>query len=306
MGTELLMAVSVMDYRPLLFSERVAGINLDDDPALEFDLCRAACLAMAFDAATLGEWSTNPNGTRWGRAKIRSALVKMRNATGEQQRGGFNQSHMDDFLRGIRAPQDVWVKFNVPMARIKEALGNGFVVLLAGDVAGTPVKSGMRKYVRPGVGHEILLTAINKDGTRIAYIDPMVPHGTAKYQRWAPAREVAGFGSRFKTGKNYIAGKVKRGKYTRAQQVARDRAAVIKDMQERLLSLAAEWEKQQAELIVSDGVIENLKHEISVLEIALAECETTPDPSDDALELCNADLSLLIDKIDKIREIVVE
>lgn len=284
------MVASAIDYRPLLFSERVEPNDLG-----KFDLCRAASLAMGIDAATLGEWTTNANGSKWGKAKIKRALEKMRAATGEEGRGSYNQGHMDDFLRGVNFPVEAYERFNKPMSEIKQTLKT-HVVFLAGDVRHTPAASPLRKYVNPNVGHEIILTGISNDGTKIAFIDPMTPHGTKRYQRWAPVAHFAKFGSEFKEGKDYIAGRMKRGQYTQAKVVARNRAKIVKKLQEDILSLQGLWQGQQAELAVQDQKIMDLQGEVALLENQLQE----------AIAHDSADVELLQDRLDRIKSIVLE
>lgn len=267
------MAVDTNKYRPLLFSELVAGRDIDKDGDLDFTLCRASALAMGFDAATNGEWTTNANGSKWGRGKIRNALERMRAATGDLDREGYNQSHMDDFLRGVKAPVEAYERFNKPMSAIKGALGQGYVVFLAGNVSKTPAGSTLRRYVNEWP-HEIILTRINKDGTKIAFIDPMTPHGTVRYERWAPANDVRLFGTAFSDAEdNMIAGKMRRGMYTDAKEVARDRARVIKRLQTDLLELQALWKQQQRELDDQDETIESLRTRLDTARTRIEELE---------------------------------
>ena len=252
------MAVDPMKYRPILMSEWLAPKDIDDDGDLDLTLCRASATGMALGAMTLGEWTRTSKGSNWGRARIKTLLNRMRYATGEPNRPGYNQSHVPDFVRGAGFPASIIQIYNKPWPDIKESLKSGFVVTLAGDVAGTPAGSPMRRYVNPGVGHEILLTRLSNDGKQIAFIDPMTPHGTAVYERWAPTSHVNGFSSRFKSDNNVIAERWRRGKLTEAKDVARDRADLILKLQEDLAGLQRHWQRQQAELIEQDTRIDEL------------------------------------------------
>jgi hypothetical protein len=241
-------------------------------------------------------------------AKIKKALERMRAATGDEDRGSYNQGHMDDFLRGIKAPVEAYKPFNRTMADIKKKLPT-HVVFLAGDVRHTRKASPLRKYVNGGVGHEIILVGINKDGTQLAFIDPMTPHGTDKYKRWAPVEDFRKFGSEFREGKNYIAGTMRRGKYTAYNMLKRNRAIIILDLQEKLLALKEQWEKQQAELIVQDGKIVDLEGQIQelererlLLEQQLEECINSEEPDCDEVVAKLADFE---DRLDKIAALAV-
>ena len=289
------MAANAKDYRPLLFSERVEPNDVG-----QFDLCRAAALAMGFDAATMGEWTTNANGSRWGKAKIKKALERMRAATGAELRGSYNQGHMDDFLRGIRAPVEAYQQFNRPMTDIKDKLET-HVIFLAGDVKHTRAQSPLRRYVNGNVGHEIILVDVNKDGTQIAFIDPMTPHGTAKYVRWAPVEDFRKFGSEFREGKNYIAGAMRRGQYTAKNILKRTNAKVILKLQTDLLALQKAWQEQQAELIVQDKALEDKQAEITLLETELAAALAGSE-----VEPLESEIDRLIDRLDRIKAITLE
>lgn len=200
------MSTLTSRYKPLLFSEKLAP-----NAAGQLTLCRAASLAMAYDASTNGDWTTNADGSKWGRAKIKNMLERMRAATGEPLRDGYNQSHVPAFLSAMRAPGATWEQANVPWEDLIADLKTDYVVELAGNVSHTPADSPLRKYVNP-VDHDILLLDY-KDG-RITFIDPMTPHGTRRYIRSAPAEHFKQFGSEFRTGGNYTAGRVKRGRYS--------------------------------------------------------------------------------------------
>jgi len=267
------MAVDSKQYRPTLIDEHLDMRDVDGDGDLDATLCRAAATAMALDAMTDGEWTRTVKGERWGRARIKALLKRMRDATGEPTREGYNQSHVPAFVKGAGFPADTARVFNKSMPDIKTKLQEGFVVTLAGDVAGAPVGSPLRKYVNPGVGHEIIITRISKDGTKAAFIDPMTRHGTRAYERWAPWSHFQGFAKRFGTPAARIAEVWRRGSLTEAKLVARDRANVIKKLQRDLLALQALWEKQQKELVTQDVTIEKLDAQVAKLKDDIAEYE---------------------------------
>jgi len=245
------MSVVTNKYNPLLFSERVAP---NANGALT--LCRAASLAMGYDAATNGDWTTNANGSRWGRAKIKRALEKMRAETGEPLRDGYNQSHQAAFLRAIGAPEDAWEAYNRSWSDIAQSLRSGWTVELAGNVVHTPADSPLRKYVNP-VDHDILLLGINDKTKRVRFIDPMTPHGTRKYIRSAPSAHFRQFGSEFRADGTYIAGRMRRGRYSDAAGAGSP--ALI----ERLKKKVADLSKAVS---LAKGVMDGQDQQISVLE----------------------------------------
>ena len=235
------MSTVTSRYKPLLFSEKLAP-----NGAGALTMCRGASLAMAYDAGTNGDWTTNPDGSRWGRAKIKNMLDKMRLATGEPLRDGYNQGHVDEFLKAMGAPPDTWQVDNNPWPDLIADLKSGFVVELAGNVRHTPADSPLRKYVNP-VDHDILM--LDFKDNRIAFIDPMTPHGTARYVRWAPADHFKKFGSEFAISGRYVAGRVKRGKYS---DVAKAKApdANVAALKQKVADLRAALDDVDAENIL--------------------------------------------------------
>lgn len=221
-------------YRPLLFSELVS-LNSEG----KADLCRAASLAMLYDMATLGAWTTNPSGSRWGKARIVKTLRAMRNATGEPNRGSYNQGHVPAFLQAMGAPASTWEKYNRPWKDIVQSLKDGYAVELSGDVRHTPAGSPLRKYVNPNVGHNIALVGINPAKQKVAFIDPMTPHGVAKYVRWAPYAHFKAFAQEFADGTNLVAGRVQKGKFSIGRIVREQMSRIVLDVQKKL---AAEQE----------------------------------------------------------------
>lgn len=191
------MAIDFSTYRPTLVDEHLNMRDVDNDGDLDATLCRAAATLMAADAWTGGDLTAKPTGGRRGKAWIKATLGKMRRATGEPNRYGYNQSHTPAFLQAINIPRAAYDQVNGRMAEAKALLSKGYVITLAGDVGFTPGGSPLRKYVNPGVGHEIIITRISKDGTKAAFIDPMTRHGTAKYERWAPWSHFVAFAKRF-------------------------------------------------------------------------------------------------------------
>jgi hypothetical protein len=254
------MAATIDRYNPRLFSERLAP-----NASGSYTLCRAAVLAMMYDAGTLGEWTTNPSGSRWGKAKVKGALEDMRAATGEPLRDGYNQSHADDFLRGINAPTDAYDVRNVGWSDLEDDLRRGYSVDLAGDVKHTPLGSPLRKYVDP-VAHDILLLRINDRTGRITFIDPMTPPGQ-KAIRTAPIADFRAFGSEFRNNGAYTAGRVKKGKYTQ-EAILRARGTAdgptTANLKARIETL-----KQEILDLETQAVTDNT--EISTLEQALAD-----------------------------------
>lgn len=272
------MAATSQRYNPLLISERV-----EPNAVGQFDLCRAASLLMGVDAATNGEFTTYANGRKWGKAKIANALKKMRNATGVAGRGSFNQSHMDDFLTGIGFPINSYTRFNRSFKAIKETLDT-HVVFLAGDVKHTPAGSPLRKYVNPGVGHEIILVRINKARDKIAFIDPMTPHGTKRYLRWAPASHFRQFGSEFSQNGDYVAGTMRKGAFTQERKTARQLGGLNLELQ-RTLELR-------------DSRIEALETQKKALKAELAALEVQPEDPD--LVEANERIEVMLDLLQQI------
>jgi hypothetical protein len=237
----------------MLFSERLAPL-----PDGSFNLCRAASLAMMYDAATNGDWTTSPNGSRWGRTKIKDALEDMRKSAGPDPEGdGYNQSHQAAFLRGVGAPEDAWQQFNTFWPNIADALRNGWTVELAGNVKHVPADSPLRKYVNP-VAHDIILIDIVPD--RVLFIDPMTPHGASPYVRSAPISHFQQFGSEFRTSAgNYTAGRMKRGKYSDVAQAKAQEPADVARLRDKI-------EVQQQELAQQDRLIESLNIDLADTE----------------------------------------
>ena len=252
------MAATIDRYNPRLFSERLAP-----NASGSYTLCRAAVLAMMYDAGTLGEWTTTPSGARWGKAQVKKALVDMRAATGEPDRDGYNQSHAVDFLRGIGAPVDAYDVRNAPWFDIEDDLRHGYSVDLAGDVKHTPAGSPLRKYVDP-VAHDILLLRINDKTKRITFIDPMTPPGQ-KHIRTAPIADFRAFGSEFRTNGAYTAGRVKKGRYTQEAIVQRRILASpgILDLQKRILVLERQIKNFAEQAATDDKTIAALSEELA-------------------------------------------
>jgi hypothetical protein len=258
------MAVSTSQYEPLLFSERLA--------APPMNLCRAASLAMAWDAATNGDWTTNPDGSRWGAPKIEEALRDMRKAAGPDTDGnGYNQGHVPEFLRAIDAPVDAYEVRNVEFSKLIDDLEAGYVVELAGNAKHTPQGSPLRKYVGD-VAHDILLLKVN-DG-RISFIDPMTPHGTAGYVRTAPIGDFRDFGSEFRTNGSYVAGRVKRGEHSLVARRTAAQAAIIVDVQKKLLVCQKLNKEAVEELETADAKVEHLENRVDELKARVAELES--------------------------------
>lgn len=268
------MAVKSRLYRPTLIDEHLDMRDVDDDGDLDATLCRAAATAMALDAMTDGEWTRNTVGNRWGKARIKTLLKRMRAATGEPNRQGYNQSHVDDFVRGAGFPTDIIRIYNKPMSDIKARLKAGFTVTLAGDVKGTPAGSPLRRHVNAGVGHEIIVTRLSADGKKAWFIDPMTRYGTTPYERLAPWPHFVGFAKRFMVSGNAIAEIWERGRLTQAKEVARDRATTLLKVQRALSDLQKVWKEQQLELIEQDKHIETLRKRRDELRAALGECES--------------------------------
>lgn len=256
------MPATVGKYVPLLFSERLVP-----DKMGQLDLCRAATLAMGWDACTLGEWTTNRNGSRWGKKKIKSNLSRMRKMIGDLD--GYNQSHMDDFLLAVKAPRRAWIEVNGTFDELRDALADDFTVTASGDVKDTPADSKMRRFVNAGVAHSVLYTCIHfREGKPdiIGYIDPMTPHGTPWYRRHVPAWHAKGFLERFsfREGgeKRYVWGKMKKGHYTEAKAVARDRSRTILELQNRQLEYQRMMNDQDLQIELLEKQVDELKDEL--------------------------------------------
>lgn len=243
------MSTQTARYKPLLFSEKLAP-----NSAGQYTLCRAASLAMGYDAVTNGDWTTNPDGSRWGRVKIKNMLERMRSATGEPLRDGYNQTHVPAFLKAMGAPPDAWEQANVAWTGLIGDLNSGFVVELAGNVRHTPDNSPLRKYVNP-VDHDIIM--LDYKSGRISFIDPMTPHGARRYIRWAPASDFQQFGSEFRTNGNYIAGRLKRGKYSDLAILRRKGAGV--DQAKRINELEQDLSLSHQEVLALQGDLDEIQ-----------------------------------------------
>jgi hypothetical protein len=203
---------------------------------------------MAVMFMSLGESCTMQNGRLWGPQTITDKLQEARRLTGEPKRKGYNQSHIPAFLEAfgsayMKPKSYLYWRDRKP---IRESLQGPFVITMAGDVAGTPAGSKLRRYVNAGVGHELIFFDWEGDwrtGT-VAVIDPMQAQDTGQYVRRVPASEMWAFGSRFRAMGLYCAERWKIGSQTRAARVAKDRAAVILDLQQKVLK----WREYSAEL----------------------------------------------------------
>jgi len=282
------MAVSSEAYVPLLVSEK-----LSRNPNGQLDLCRAAVLAMLLNTGTDGEWMTKPNGRDWGKKRMTKLLEGMRKATGDPARGSYNQGHVSSFVRGADGPTDAYEVANAPWAAIVAGLEVGkWCYDLAGDVRDTPEGSPLRKYVNPDVGHDIFLLKISKDGERIAFIDPMTPPGTKNYVRWAPTSHFRQFAQRFMYGSNrrVVAGRVKKGYYSEANKVRRNKQGALEEQRVQILELKQQVVSKQAKL--------------QALRDDLALCNEQEDPN--VIERLEADLDIALDQLSRIKAVASE
>lgn len=234
--------------------------------------CRVSVTLEAADYATLGEVTTNADGSRFRTLAKARTLRRMRAATGEPDRPGFNQSHVATFVKELGLPRDVYSIFNRPWADIKNALDGHNVISIAGNNKHTPVGSTLRINVNP-VAHQILLTEISSDGKTITFSQPMDPDADYKLRR-APASEVKAFASEFRSGGRYTAEKYRIGSHTVAAIEARKAAARIARIKTdaaeaaRTAAIAAEQAAQTAQ----DGYdreLERLDEQILMLESQL-------------------------------------
>ena len=283
------MAVRTDSFNPLLISERLEPNDLG-----QLDLCRACSFLMVWDAATNGDATTNPNGSRWGRAQIKNTLVRMRKATGEELRGAYNTSHMDEFARGAGIPVNAWHLQLVKFSEVVQGLRDGYAYTLSGDVKGTPAGSPLRKYVNGNVGHDIALIRLSENRKQIAFIDPMTPHGTRKYVRWAPVSHFQKFANAFKDGDGrVVAGRIEKGWWSKLQTQKRAWQTMVRNARERTAVLMEELKDAHVHM----GELES---DIVLLETQLAEC-TQADCTN-----CEAALEDAISKLDRIEAIVLE
>jgi hypothetical protein len=305
------MPVSTSSYVPLLVSERLAP-----NAAGRFDLCRAAVLAMLLNITTNGEWMTKPNGRDWGRKRMTQLLESMRRATGEVNRGSYNQGHVSAFERGA-GWSSTYEMANEQWPEIVAGLKSGrWAYDLAGDVKHTPDNSPLRKYVSPYVGHDILLLKLSKDGKRIAFIDPMTPPGTKAYVRWAPVGHFRLFAQEFKYAEErVVAGRVRKGENTDANKVRRNWRRAVQEQGAQIIELKQQVvNKQQkvdalrddkAELVqATEGqadVINKLDGLLVAANEALRQCEEADDPN--VVEQLEAEVDMLEDAMIRIRAI---
>jgi hypothetical protein len=253
------LTVRTASYNPLLISERVEPNDVG-----QLDLCRAASFLMVWDSATNGDYTTFPNGSRWGRGKIKSTLTRMRKATGEELRGAYNTSHMDEFAKGAGIPAGAWQMQIVKFSSVVQGLKDGFAYTLSGDVARTPSKSPLRKYVNPNVGHDIALIRLSKDGKKIAFVDPMTPHGTRRYLRWAPVSDFQKFAKEFAdSAGRVVAGRIKKGSYSVMSKRLRSAAALTLEAQQNSIKFQKQRDnvrdvrdELQADLLRLEGLLE--------------------------------------------------
>jgi hypothetical protein len=289
------MAVRTAAYKPILFSEK-----LEPNDVGKLDLCRACALLTIFDTATNGEFSTNDDGSKWGKRRIKRTLEKMRAATGLELRGSYNTSHMDEFAKGAGFNPRAWVKQIVPFKSVVQGLKDGYAYTLSGDVRGTPAGSPLRKWVNPGVGHELALIDISDDGERIQFIDPMTPHGTKNYARWAPKAHFKAFAKAFMENGKVVSGRIKKGYYTAKAKAKRAAAATLGLVEHQAAVLRDKVRLLNGEYDTLLDENEAAKAEVALLENQLELALLEHD------EQMDADLEAALAKLDTIRDIVVD
>jgi hypothetical protein len=222
-------------YRPILVSEKLISPTT---------MCRGAATAMGWFGCTMGEYSTRDDGRDVGAPFLRDMLKKMRAETGDPKLAGYNQGYLDEFLRGmgVSVPAAEFI-FNRLWADIIASLddqGQKNWITLAGSTARTPANSPIRKYVSE-FPHELIMVDYDRGKSAIAFIDPMTPHGTGNYVRWAPEDDFRAFGSHFKEGGNYVAERWPVGKYTRAAITLRKQANLVVQLQKDVQEYKNGW-----------------------------------------------------------------
>jgi len=256
------MAATKERYRSLQVSERLA-------PPLT--LCRAACTGMAVMFMSMGESCTYSTGKLWGNRRIQQALEEARKLTGEPNRKGYNQTHVGYFLQAFGSTKMTKKQYiyNKERKDIRESLRGDYVITMAGDVAGTRLESPLRKYVNGNVGHELLFFDWEGDwrtGT-VAVIDPMQPQSKGDYVRRVPAKDMWAFGKKYLWMSRYICERFKIGSQTKAAQVARDRAAVILDLQNRILT----W---RSAMVETERELQDVEDELKIVMGKLDACRS--------------------------------
>ena len=235
------MAPTREQYRPPLVSEKLVS---------PWTLCRAAVTGMAWAMATLGESMTFPDGDPWGAPRIRTALIDARENTGDPTRSGYNQSHVEAFLRAFGSGLKLEdVKYNKSKTKIRESLQGHYAISLAGNVGRTPAGSKLRKWVN-AVGHQLLFfdwEGGQKTGT-VAVIDPMTPQLVSNYVRRVPVAEMWAFGSAFQASGVFVAERYRIGHYTKQAVTIRQMAAVTLDVQQKLVLAQTGWQNADAEV----------------------------------------------------------
>lgn len=249
------MAVEPARYRPPFASERLLPKTIHG-----FNGCRVAATWMAVAIATLGESTLNKNGTPKGTPQKRADLTRMRAATGEPNRPGFNTSHTRFFVEALDAP-------------VPELFRGSFAELwadksVAYTIAGNPstlkgaskLEALAAKRSWSGADHELLLTHVRDEDDGLIF-DPMVPQsGSYKGDR-IPKHEIRQFmlSDALVQGGVLLAEVYPVGGWT-AAEVARRRCA------RRL-------EAQEADL----------REVIKKLRVTIKELQENPDPDIDQL-----------------------
>lgn len=192
--------------------------------ATGFNGCRVTVQYRATAYATLRESLTQANGNPKGVSHYRADLLRMRKATREPDRDGFNQGHTDELASGIGALTPAF--FNRAPAAIWDALDDS-VVSVAGNPSTIPGASEMERLAAargwPRVNHQLLLEDKRiRDGVREVLIgDPMVPQSQRGYHgdwvKWDEA--VAFMRSKFlENNGNPVAERYVRGAWSAAER----------------------------------------------------------------------------------------
>ena len=237
------MSVNPAKYRPLHASERL----LPKHPKHGYTGCRIAAAWMGIDVATLGESGTRPDGREKGGPAIRADLSRMWTATGDKDRDGYNQSHVDEMHEAMGVPPPVFHQgtFAALWADKKASYS------LSINPAGCPtlVKlAAQRGWTN--VNHQVLLLHADRTATHGFIDDPMRPQAGAYRGDKVPRAELekAAKSPALKANGKIVAERYTAGAWTTAATARQSAAAVASSQQATIKRLRQERNRLAADL----------------------------------------------------------
>ena len=177
------MAATRDKFRPRQLSERF------DTPLIT---CSLHSWYTANQASFLGENLIRGTGAPFGLTAMKNEFAKAWRAVRQEGDKGYGTTDFNKFMGALGSPVTLnQVKFIRGRDDIRNALGAGHVITMAGNVGKTPANSPLRADVNP-VDHRMAF----KDLKRINNVwytrlyDPMTPQGSSRWGKWVPLNHV--------------------------------------------------------------------------------------------------------------------